>query len=496
MAQEPPHFAGPYPNGVDVSLSQPTAVAPYNDRFQIRYGSGLTPTAVTGALNSANIGYMYQLADMLDELRETDPHLHAVLFKREWQVAGAPLDIHAEDVGSPEDVKIAEFCSEKINCIPHFTDALAHLQGAHYYGRALLDCTWGDDGKYFVPIRFDAVHPRRLSYSVDWNLHLWDQTGNQAVPKLSQYPGIPLWKAPPGKWIVHTPRVRGGYPTREGLGRLVVWYSMYKRWAWRDWMALAEWAGRGFRIGTFNSGMGGEPRATPEDVAVLERAMQHMSSTVTAVVPDTTKLQIVSPQRQNTIHQAIQTAVNAEMSKAVLGNTLTTDAGEKGARSLGDNQSDEQAMIASGDARTLCETLRWSLLAPMVRYNFGPKAKIPIATINVKKEESLNELAARIKMLVEAGADVTQAWVQETFGLPTPAPGEPLLTAIIPQKVQVPGANLTPSAAEAAAKETAKVDPNAAAKADPTPKDNAQPEAGLHTDAEKRANDSAGETKK
>ncbi len=462
-------------SGLDVSLSRPIAIAPFNDRFQIRYGSGLTPVAVTGALNAANLGYMYQLVDMLDELRETDPHLHAVLFKREWQVAGAALEIHAENPEDETEVAIAEFCQQTIAAIPHFTDALAHLQGAHYYGRALLDCTWAQQGKYFVPIRVDHIHPRRLSYASDWNLHLWDQTGNQQVPQLNKYPGIPLWDAPPGKWVVHTPRVRGGYPTREGLGRLVVWYCMYKRWAWRDWMALAEWAGRGFRIGTFASGADGTPKATPEDVTALELALQTMSSTVTAVVPDTTKLTITDPKRQNTVHQSIQTAVNAEISKAVLGNTLTTDAGEKGARSLGDNQADEQAMIAQGDSRSLCETLRGSLLTPLVRYNFGPKAKIPTVTINVKKEDSLDALASRFEKLDSIGTDITQAHIHEVFGIPTPNEGDALLRRAV----------------ASIATEAAPQSPTP-----PTPQASVQPDVHTPSAVEKRGNDDAGEVRK
>ena len=58
------------------------ARAPYNDRFQYRLGSALTPQALTTVQRQADIGYMYQWIDVLDELRETDPHLHASLYQR------------------------------------------------------------------------------------------------------------------------------------------------------------------------------------------------------------------------------------------------------------------------------------------------------------------------------------------------------------------------------------------------------------------------------
>ena len=82
-------------------LAAALATPPYNDRFQQRYGSALSPQAITAAQRMGDTGYLYQFIDILDELRESDPHLHAELFKREAMVAGAEWELRPpEDSGA------------------------------------------------------------------------------------------------------------------------------------------------------------------------------------------------------------------------------------------------------------------------------------------------------------------------------------------------------------------------------------------------------------
>ena len=50
-------------------------------------------TGITSVMRQADLGYMDQWADLLDEIRQADPHLQGELFKREWQVGGAPYEV-------------------------------------------------------------------------------------------------------------------------------------------------------------------------------------------------------------------------------------------------------------------------------------------------------------------------------------------------------------------------------------------------------------------
>lgn len=400
------------------------APPPRTDFYQRRVGSDLTPQVVTAAFGQADRGRMWTLADLLDEAREVDAHLHAVLHKREWQVAGAAWEIRPFDDSRPAK-RAAKYVEDALKSLRSFSAALAHLQSAPYHGRAVGEVIWARDGGRLLPVAIEPVHARRVSVAEDWRLCLYD-SGALGSP-YAHWPGVPLDAFPPGKFLVHTPRIRGVYPQREGLGRPLLFMSLFKRWAIRDALALAEMAGRKGRVGKYSTGADGKPRATPEDVDELEDALQDWSSAVALVIPDTTEVAFEDPVSGNTIHGPLVELMNSEMSKAVLGGTLTTDPGTRGARSLGETQQDDQLMIARGDARAVEETVRFGLFVPMVREKYGDGYPAPYLSLMVEPKQDANAVMDRLEKFVRVGGKVSQEDARNLLGLPDPAPDAELL---------------------------------------------------------------------
>jgi phage gp29-like protein len=440
-----PQTVHAYRSGAIAGANGATTAPSYLDKIQVRVGSSLTPQYISGVLRRADDGQMDTLADMLDEVRETDPHLHAVLFKREAQVAGAPWEIRPARrarAGKRRD-KIVDFCTDVLENLPGFGQTCAHLQSAVYHGRAGAENIWRRDGARMIIERIDPVHPRRLSYAaLNWKLHLWDASGGT---RFSNFPGVPIDEFPKGKFVVHTPRIRGGYPTREGLGRVLVWYSVFKRWTQRDWMALAEMAGRPGRVGYYGTGSvdpakGGMPEASPQDQQLLEDALVMWSSSVAVKLPDTVRLDFQSAvSGLHDMHKVLAEHCNSEISKGALGETLTTEAGSKGARSLGDVHDDVRLMIALWDAKCLAETIRYYILAPLVRLNFGDGAAVPEIVFNVEPSDNLNMVAERFVKLAQGGLDIDQEHVRDVFGIPEPLDGVRLMIPRAPAAVDANG---------------------------------------------------------
>lgn len=406
-----------------------------NGAYQQRWGSSLTPLALTAALRGADLGVMYQLADLLDEVRETDPHVQAVLSRREQSVAGAgwelrPSRAYAEGGDETAMATAArQLCDSVLRSLPGLPDRLADLMGAVYYGRAVAEVVWSRQGGYLVPTRMYPVHPRMIQYDYAWNLRLWS---NMPPYNFGPYPGVDVKEFPAGRFIVHTPRIRGGFATREGLGRTLAWWALFKRWVTRDAMGLAEMAGRLARIAKYQSGkkdgaFDPSQRSSDEDVQYITTTLNNWSASVGLVYPDDIEVQLVPPVTGNTIHQPLIDFFNAEMSKAVLGSTLTVEAGFKGARSLGEVHADEETKLTRYDAGSLAETLRVGLLAPIVHYNYGPHVPVPEIRFLVDAEESRDSLAKRIEILVRAGLKVGQRWVRDEFGIPDPQEGDALM---------------------------------------------------------------------
>lgn len=436
----------PFPKDL---LGQKIAPAGVNtDRYQNVYGSGLTPQVASSAVQIANYGMLYLLADILDECRETDPHLQSILSKRESAVAGAPWSIAPEDPSDLEQKKIAAWAENELRGIRNLSHVFARMQSAVYHGRYVFEQVWIDVGGALRLSSIDWLHPRRFGYGYyDWDLHLWDQTGNEKAPNLAVYPGVPLRLFPAGKFLVHEPYVHGGYPQREGLGRTCMWFSMFKRWDVRDLLALLEWAGRGIRIGSYATGSDEKnptARASQEDVDVLEQAMMAMGSSLQIVIPDTVKIAIHELQAtENLAHIKFADWCDSQNSKAVLGGTLTTDAGNKGARSLGDTQKEEQEMLARQDANAIAQSFWQDTLAPMVRYRWGMGATTRIKLVHhLERKADPTVFTGWLKDYVLSGGKVSCDWANQQLDIPVPKDGDEIMVATHSKPVVVPQTNI------------------------------------------------------
>lgn len=412
-------------------VSQPSD----QDKYQRRIGSGLTPQVISGILRNADIGYMDQWADLLDEIRQNDPHLQCELGKRESQVAGAPIEIRPAN-SSAKAKKSADYCQRITETLEipaaslslSFRGALAHLLGANYHGRAACEVVWARDGRYLRPARVEWIHARRLAYAArSWKLHVWDAASPNTP--FSQFPGIPVDDTatfPVGKLIVHTPRVYGTYPTREGLGRCLVWYSAFKRWTVRDWIAFAEWAGRGIRIGKYSTGTDPKSpaRATPEDKSALEDALLAMSSSISTIVADTTGIDVIAPPNNQEVHERLSLLCNNEISKAVVGGTLSSDPGDRGARSLGEVQERVRLAIAASDSIAIADTIRRDLFMPAIRERGWPEDLAPTLAILTDPPESLDAFTKRVDTMAGRGLRIPAGYVRDRLGIPDPKDGE------------------------------------------------------------------------
>lgn len=410
------------------------------DRVQRRLGAGLTPQAITVTQRAADEGRMALWADLLDEVRQGDPHLHGDLQKRELSVAGADYELRLPtSAGKRAGANALALCNDAIEAIAppagslavSFRGLMQNLLTANWHGRAAVELVYSRDGRYTIPVEAYPIHARRLSWSndLDWRLYLYDETTGDT--RFSRFPGVPFSDRalfPAGKILLHTPRLFGTYPTREGLGRALVWYSAFKRWTVRDWLAFAEWAGRGLRVGKYATGRDAknDRRANEEDKAALEDALVAMSSTVATIIPDVTDLQVIPP-HSTEVHADLVKLCNGEMSKAILGGTLTSDPGDRGARSLGEVHLRAMTQLLKSDAENLSDTLRRDLFAPLVRMNLGDRAPVPHIVLNVEPPADAKSRAERLKLYMEHGLSVGAEWVRDMEGIPSPQPGEEVI---------------------------------------------------------------------
>lgn len=438
-----------------LSLLAPLSPAPYVDRFARVLGSRLGPEYVTSAQAMADQGYFWQWADLLTECRLRDPHLHGVLARRELRVAGAAWEMRAPSGSGAAGEEVARWCDARLREMEadgsfgrSFSTMLADLMGGVYHGRAGHEVLWRVEprdggGEWWVPRTAEWIMPRRFAMATDWRLHLWDSSGTGESATEATNLGSPFGTFPgvciadvnaiaPGKYVVHCPRVTGEAPTREGVGYVTTWPAVFKRMGVREFVAFIAWAARGLRKGTYNveSTAGESDGASRDNEAKLIEAAVNWSAQSAAIIPSTCSLEVETVAGEGKPQQQFIEWCNGEVSKAVLGSTLGTDAGQRGARSLGEVHERGEETLAIADARALSETLRAMLLRPMVEWSFGRDAPVPEIAFDVAGTKDTAAAADLIEKAARNGIEVSQEDARNLLGLPDPRPGAKLVIPV------------------------------------------------------------------
>jgi phage gp29-like protein len=149
---------------------------------------------------------------------------------------------------------------------------------------------------------------------------------------------------------------------------------------------------------------------------------------------------------QNTsAHKELFDTMGAEIAKAVLGQTLTSDQGQRGSQALGNVHNEVRKDILEADAIGVAQAFREYVLRPYVEANWGANAPVPLFRFLTEDSADTTALSTSIKNLTDAGVKtIPEAWVREQFGIPEPEGDEPLVGQPTPQDPNAP----TPPPAE------------------------------------------------
>jgi phage gp29-like protein len=432
------------PSAVSQPIAQPQgdgAIAPWPsiDKYPLVIGPGLSLTYISAIFRLSLIGYRQQYVDLLEEMLEKDPGAFSVLSKRVLGVSGGRVELTPAkaEAGSADEKlaqEVSDTCTAMLASIPDLGSHLSSLAWAAYYAISGLETHWVRDGAGWYPERLSFVHSRRLAYPVagSWDLYVWDQGGvlpgsyyGESATNSKVF-GLRVADAP-GKFIIHAPQIRGSYPTREGLGRQIAYWMALKLIATRAAPQYLQQFAQPLPEATFSTGPEAARKpATKEDIAAAKDALNAMGAGQLRswVHADTVKLDLRTP--DNGIGSKLTFAewigiCNAEISKAVLGGTLSTEVGSTGGnRALGETQKKSETQLLRNDAASLAASLRRDLVRWMVRLNFPnvPDRFVPTVTIHVEDAPDPMAIIDRASKGAQAGMPVDADAVAEQAGVP------------------------------------------------------------------------------
>jgi len=372
--------------------------------------AGLTPSRLLAILKDADDGWLSAPMQLFEEMEEKDAHLYAVANTRRlaltglgWQVISAADVVEGIDRGPADEA--AAYCREVLFSLDSLDDALQHLSLAIGRNIALAEIIWDVAGGELRPV--DLV-------PVDFTRIVFDEMDNPKI--LTQDEPRDGIKLPPNKFIVHTPHSVSGHPQRGGLLRVTAMVYLAKNLALKDWMIFAEVFGMPVRIARY------EPSATAEEKRELLTMLESLGSNAAGIFSRAIELQVIEAGRGSPgpPYRQLVDFLNREMSKAWLGQTLTTETSGQGGSFAASRVHDivRQDVLAD-DIRKECQTIRRGLLGPLARLRFGPDVPVPYFRRKLKQSGDTSQLAEVLDAAVNRlGISVPLGWAHEALGVP------------------------------------------------------------------------------
>jgi phage gp29-like protein len=373
---------------------------------------GLTPSRLAEIFREADQGYVLRQMELFEEMEEKDAHLAALLQTRKMAVLSLDYEV-LPYAKTPEDERVAEAVGEMLYRIPGLEGAFLDLLDAIGKGFALAEILWEVSGGRASVADLRWIPQKRVVFGEDHRPRLLARSGD--------WQGM---EPPPWKVVYHRYKARSGYPTRAGVLRVVGWMYLLKNYSLKDWAAFNEVFGMPLRLGKY------DPLASPADREALLQAIRNLGSDAAGVISKTTEIEFVQAASRVGVnpYQAMAEFCNREMSKAVLGQTLTTDtAGSTGTYAAARVHAQVRRDLVEADAQALAATLREQLLRPLVGFNFGWDRPTPWLRFKFEEEQDLKTLSEVYLNLAEMGMPLTVEHVAERFGLPAPGSGAELI---------------------------------------------------------------------
>lgn len=301
---------------------------------------------------------------------ERDTHAWSVLQKRKHKLIGREWIVEPGGTGKA-DLEAAAFIRDVLTTLP-FDRICMEMLDATLKGFSISEAIYASDGRHLRPESVKALEQRRFVFDKDWQPRLLTMTSPSSGEKLPQR-----------KFIVHRFGVKGNNPYGLGMGTRLFWPVLFKRNGVGYWMHFLERFAAPIPVGKYVEGTG----AAHQQALMQTLQMMNYSSAIT--VPIGTELDSFEAKRSGTVDYSVWAKFwNTEMSKAVLGETLTTEMGDHGARAASETHADILDALVDSDSDLLSATLNDTLIRWLCQFNYQD-AELP----KVWRPRPANELA-------------------------------------------------------------------------------------------------------
>lgn len=344
-----------------------------------------------------------QTIALYDEL-ENDAHAFAVLQKRTLALISRPWEVTpaSEDA---RDIEAADFIRDVLRQID-FDQLCKDLMDAALKGFAVSEIIWDFVDGAFIPVQFMPIHQRRIGFDLDRKPRM-----------LTRENFITGEELPERKFITHHMGGKDGNPYGRGLGARIYWPVFFKKHGITFWMKFTEKFGLPTAVGKYQAGM------APADQEKLLQGIRNIQHDAAIVVPEGAAIELLEVAQGAAgvrTFPELASFMDAQISEAVLGETLTTNIGDVGSRAAADTHNEVREEITDADADLIGSTLRRSLIQWLIDFN-RPGARPPMVHRNrPENQKALEEVREKranwMEKLAALGFKPSEDRVREEFG--------------------------------------------------------------------------------
>lgn len=376
---------------------------------------GMTPLRLAEILRDADQGEPLRYFELAEIIEERDLHYAGVLQARKRAVAQIDITVEAAS-DDPEDVRRADMVRDWLKR-DELADEAFDMLDAVGKGISFTEIVWDSSSGQWWPERLEWRDPRWFTFDRrDMRTPLL-RGGLDGGATAEPLPGF--------KFITIQIKAKSGLPVRSGLARLAAWAWMFKAFTQRDWAIFTQTYGQPVRVGKFHEG------ATREDKATLFRAVANIAGDCAAIIPRSMEIEFIEAKNATAgseLYERRADWIDRQVSKAVLGQTGTTDS-KQGGLGDGGNKVHEGVRedIERADCKALAAAINRDLIRPWMDLEFGPGRAYPRLVIARPDKEDLAQLSESLAKLVPLGLRVSQSEIRDKYGLADPGETEDVL---------------------------------------------------------------------
>ncbi|MBF0454960.1 MAG: DUF935 family protein [Magnetococcales bacterium] len=342
---------------------------------------------------------------------EMDAHVSSVVSTRQLLVQSKEWRLVQPD-SSATAIKARDFVAEVLEGLD-MGRIISDMHRAVFWGFAASEILWQPDGKQWgVEQVIDRPH-RRFAFDGEGKLKLFTR----------EHP-VEGVLVPSGKFILTRNQPTYDNPYGKALFSVIFWSYFFKHASQTFWAQFLEKYGTPFLIGKYDT-----KAKQPEIDQLLANLQAAIRDAAVAIRADqSAEIAKIDSKNGGEAFKSKAEFCNGEISKAILGQNLTTEVKGEASHAAAKTHLDILKMLVGADGKMIAGALCRDLIGPMVRLNFGEEVTPP--RFEFFEEDQPNEAwLSAFKEIKDLGVElpVSRSMVYERLNLPIPANGEDVI---------------------------------------------------------------------